>query len=652
MDANMKTLFKATLYFVLIALGIILVATLIFNSYYRLVNKRAEKELQAVSLLTVDGLQFRDLNKNGKLDPYEDRRQPVEVRGDDILKQMTLEEKVGLMWHPPIGIDDGGELQAKPSILSPVSTYDAIIHRKLNHFNLFAVPGTRELALWSNKIQQLAEKTRLGIPVSISTDPRHGIQPDTDLLGGNWSRWPAPIGLAATRDSALVVEFGRIASQEYRAVGIRTALHPMADLATDPRWARINGTFGEDAQLAAQMTAAYIYGFQGDELGPNSVACMTKHWPGGGPQENGEDAHFHYGKNQVYPGNNFKYHLIPFQAALKANTAMIMPYYGIAVDQTNENVGMSFNKEIITKLLREEYGYDGVVCTDWGIIEGFSFLGYELVEAKNWGVEKLPVEERIAKVIRAGVDQFGGNMHTRQLLRLVRKGEISENRIDESARRLLRAKFVLGLFDDPFVDPDRAVEIVNQEAFAAKGKLAQRRSLVLLKNKANATGTPILPLQKGIKVYTENIAPAAISNYAQPAKLDEADVAILRLRTPFEERDDDFMENKFHQGNLNFPEPELSRILKIIQQKPTIICLYMDRPPVIPEINRQCSGLLADFGAQDDAVLDVLFGNYTPTGKLPFEVPSSMEAVSAQKEDLPYDSKDPLFPFGFGLTYE
>lgn len=650
----MKKLFKVILYFLLIVLGIILIATLVFNAYYATLNKRAKKELQEVPRLIVGELQFRDLDKNGKLDPYEDRRQPVDVRVEDVLSRMTLDEKVGLMWQPPIGVGDQGELQSKPGILSSVSTYDAIIHKKLNHFNLFTVPATKALANWSNNLQQLAEQTRLGIPVSISTDPRHGISNfiGMGLLGGNWSRWPEPIGLAAIGDSSLVVEFGQIARQEYRAVGIHTALHPMADLATDPRWARINGTFGEDAKRSARLTAAYIHGFQGDKLDTNSVACMTKHWPGGGPQEKGEDAHFHYGKNQVYPGNNFAYHLIPFEAALKANTAMIMPYYGIAVDQTSENVGMSFNKEIITKLLREEYGYDGVVCSDWGIIEGFSFLGYELVEAKNWGVEKLTVDERIAKVIDAGVDQLGGNMHTRQLLRLVRKGVVSEDRINQSARRLLRVKFELGLFDNPFVDPEQAVKIVNQKKFQEKGKLAQRKSIVLLKNQLNGGGGKVLPLTKGIKIYTENINPELASNYAtvvnQP---EEADFAILRLNTPFEERTDDFIERMFHQGDLNFPEAELSRLLNIMRKKPTIICMYLDRPAVIPEISKQSSGLLADFGAEDDAVLDIIFGDFKPHAKLPFELPSSMEAVEAQKEDMPYDSKDPLYPFGFGLTY-
>ncbi len=652
---KMKKLFRALAYFLAIILGLILFSVLIFNGYYAILNSKSKKQLQETKILSQNGFEFRDLNKNGKLDIYEDNRQPVEDRVNDLLSQMTIAEKAGLMWHPPIEIGDGGTIQRKPGLMSPTSTYDALINKKINHYNLFAVPGTTQLAEWSNRIQKLAESTRLGIPVSISTDPRHGISNFivTDLLGGDWSKWPEPIGLAATGDSALVAEFGRIASQEYRAVGIRTALHPMADLATEPRWARINGTFGEDAGLSAKMTAAYIYGFQGEELGPQSVACMTKHWPGGGPQENGEDAHFHYGKNQVYPGNNFEYHLIPFKAALKANTAMIMPYYGVPLNQTSENVGMSFNKEIITDQLRKEYGYDGIVCTDWGIIEGFSFLGYEIVEAKDWGVEDLTIPQRIKKAIDAGVDQFGGNMNTDQLLRLIKKGEISEERINESAKRLLRVKFALGLFDNPFVDPEEATKIVNNKEAEEKGKLAQRKSIVLLKNEMQADSSHILPLKKNIKVYLENIRPDVASKYATVVdSLADADFAILRVQTPFEPRTGDFIESFFHQGDLDFKEPELSRILKIMNAKPTIVCVYMDRPAVIPEIAAQSKALLADFGAFDDAVLDIIFGNFNPCAKLPFEIPSSMEAVKNQKEDVPYDSDSPLYPFGFGLSYE
>ena len=473
------------------------------------------------------------------------------------------------------------------------------------------------------------------------------------MLGSDFSKWPEPIGLAATGDSSLVTEFGKIANQEYRAVGIRAALHPMADLATEPRWARINGTFGEDAKLASKMIVAYIYGFQGEQLSRNSVACMTKHWPGGGPQGKGEDAHFRYGADQVYPGNNFDYHILPFLAAFKAGTAMIMPYYGVPMNQTNENVGMSFNKTIITDLLRNKYGYDGVVCTDWGIIEGVSVLGYEIIEAKSWGVDSLSVKDRIKKVIDAGADQFGGNSNTELLLELVNEGKISETRINESVRRLLRVKFKLGLFDDPFVNSRAAPNIVGKKEYTDKGKVAQRKSIVLLKNSMNADSTFVLPLKKGLKIYVENIDIATANSYGNVVdSVKDAEFAILRLQAPFEQRNGDLIERMFHQGSLDFKEPELSRILKIMEKVPTVICIYLDRPAVMPEIVFKSAGLLCDFGAYNDAVLDIIFGNFNPSGKLPFEIPSSMEAVQNQKEDVPYDSEKPLFTFGFGLTYK
>jgi beta-glucosidase len=653
----MKKFFKITGIVLGSLIGIIIISILIFNGYYWLGNLKSKRQLNEVQMVTENGFQFRDLNKNGELDVYEDSRQNIELRIDNLLSQMTIEEKAGMMWHPPIGVGKKGEVLGKPDVatLNMVSTYDVLVNKKMNHFNLFSIPASRFLATWYNSIQKIAEQTRLGIPVTISSDPRHGINNfiGSDLLGSDFSKWPEPIGLAATGDSALVVEFGRIANAEYRSVGIRTALHPMADLATEPRWARINGTFGEDATLSAKITAAYIYGFQGDSIDAQSVACMTKHWPGGGPQSNGDDAHFGYGKDQTYPGKNFDYHLIPFKAAFEAGTAMIMPYYGVPVGQTSEDVGMSFNREIITELLRKEYNFDGVVCTDWGIIEGFKILGLEIVEAKNWGVENLTVKERIKKVIDAGVDQFGGNMNVEELLELVKEGLVTEARIDESARRLLRAKFKMGLFDNPFVDVELAEKVVGNTEFVAKGKLAQRKSIVLLKNKMNADSTFMLPLQKNLKVYIENIHREMASAYVTVVNsLADADVAVLHLQTPWEPRNSDFIEKMFHQGKLDFDETELLRILKIMEQKPTIVCMYLDRPAVIPEIAEKAAALLGDFGLQDDALLDVIFGDFNPSGKLPFELPVSMEAVKNQKEDVPFDSGNPLFPFGHGLSYK
>jgi beta-glucosidase len=626
-----------------------LVVYLLFQGYYWLLNKRARAKLEDKPVLVVEDQQFRDLNANGILDVYEDSRQPIDARVENLLNQMTLEEKVGMFWHPPIGIGNRGRVLKKPAMLSPESTYHLLVNQKVRHVNLFEVPSAKFVARWNNRIQKIAERDRLGIPVTISSDPRNGVHNflADNLLEGGYSKWPEPIGLAALNDSATTYRYAQVASHEMRSVGIRTALHPMADLATEPRWARINGTFGEDAQLAAAMTSLYIKGFQGNTLGPTSVACMTKHWPGGGPQQDGEDAHFEYGKNQAYPGNNFDYHLIPFKAAIDAGTAMMMPYYGVPVDQTDENVGMSFNSYVVTDLLRKDHAYDGVVCSDWGIIEGFSLAGFELVQPKHWGVDHLSNEDKIVKAINAGIDQFGGDNNGQELLNAVAIGKVSESRLDQSVRRLLKVKFQVGLFDNPYVDEDEAARIVGQASYMKEGSLAQSKAMVLLKNSNN-----ILPLEEGIKIYLEGLDRESAANFANIVEIPEqADVALIRLSAPWEARDNNYAERFFHQGSLEFESHEIDRLTQIAERVPTIFFIYMDRPPVMPKIDHAAAAVVAEFGAFDQAVLKVAFGRVHPEGHLPFEIPSSMTAVDAQFEDVPYDSKNPLYNFGHGLTY-
>ncbi len=360
----------------------------------------------------------------------------------------------------------------------------------------------------------------------------------------------------------------------------------------------------------------------------------------------GEDAHFPYGREQVYPGNNFDYHLKPFEAAFEAGTAQIMPYYGMPVGTPLEEVGFGFNRDVIAGLLRGKYGFDGVVCTDWGLITPFKILGREMMPARAWGVEHLSRPERVQKALDAGVDQFGGEACPEVIIQLVRAGKVSEERLDQSVRRLLRDKFRLGLFDDPFVDAEAAEKIVGKPEFRQKGELAQRKSIVLLKNEERT-----LPLKKRLKIYVENLKPEAIGPYGQVVEdVAQADIAILRLNAPYEKRKG-LAEGWFHAGDLDFKEPEKGRLLNILNRVPTVVDIYLERPAIIPEISEKCAALLANFGASDEAVLDVIFGAFEPQGKLPFELPSSMEAVCKQKEDLPHDSENPLFPFGHGLCY-
>ena len=380
-------------------------------------------------VLITDDFTYRDLNKNQQLDIYEDVRQPAAMRVEDLLSQMTLEEKAGQMMHPAITIKPDLALLAFHFAMGRVDIDAAeVFDKHISHFNFYGKPTPLEIAEKLNELQKIAARTRLGIPLTISSDPLHEA-----ASGGiaafsvkGFSGWPSQLGFAASRDIDLVKRFGEIAAAEYRAVGLRTALHPMADLATEPRWPRNFGTFGSNAELSAQLTSAYMLGFQGASLGPESVMTMVKHFPGGGPQELGLDPHLPSGKRQIYPGDNFDYHVKPFKMAIDNGLRVIMPYYGIPIDQTDENVAMGFNKAILTDLLRDDLGFTGVVCTDWGI-----------VSSRAWGVEGLSVRERYKKSIDAGVDQYGGESDPEHIVDLVNTGELSMERINQSVRRLL-----------------------------------------------------------------------------------------------------------------------------------------------------------------------------------------------------------------------
>lgn len=602
------------------------------------------------SLLKSDpGGAYRDLNHNGKLDIYEDPRQPIDARVEDLLSQMTLEEKAGMMFINGSVVNEDGSIEAQPGADSFGGiALNQIDRQKMTHFNLWQIPGAQATATWHNHLQSYAEQTRLGIPITIASDPRNHFTRNIFSMAANeFSQWCETLGFAALDDVALVQKFADIVRREYLAVGIRVALHPQIDLATEPRWPRISGTFGEDAHLTARMAKAYIRGLQGEALEKKSVACMTKHFPGGGPQKEGLDPHFEFQKGQIYPGNNFDYHLIPFEAAFEAQTAAIMPYYGVPMDQTDENVAMSFNKAIITGLLREKYHFNGIICTDWGLITDVN-MGEAIWPARAWGVEKLSHPERVLKAIEAGIDQFGGESCPEYVVELVRTGMLLEERIDQSVRRLLRLKFQLGLFDAPFVEEDQVKTVLGNPISLQAGHAVQERAMTLLKNDGH-----VLPLQGSPKIFLQNIAPEVAARFGEVVDLPEkADFALIRLDTPWVpvETKNPFAAN-FHHGDLDFKGEKKAEILNLLKKVPAIVVIYLDRPAVFPEISAAARALIGEYGADDLAVLNVIFGHARPEGKLPFELPRSMEAVRAQKADLPHDSENPLYPFGFGLNY-
>lgn len=506
--------------------------------------------VSGVRILEVDGLKFKDLNKNGKLDKYEDWRLPVEERSKDLVRKMSTEQIAGLMLysnHQSIPSADfgfgAGTYNGKPFSQSGVNPWDLSDAQKrflkddnVRHVLLVGVQSPEIAAKWSNTMQAYVEGIGLGIPANNSSDPRHSGQVTGATVaefnagaGGEISVWPDGLGMAATFEPELVRKFGEIAAQEYRALGISTALSPQIDLATEPRWYRASMTFGESPALATDMARAYIDGFQTstgkDEIsggwGYKSVNAMAKHWPSGGPEEGGRDAHWAFGKFAVYPGNNFETHLKPFTEGafnLDGKTRMasaVMPYYTISYNQAADgtNLANGFSKYIITDLLREKYGYEGVVCTDWMITadEGKSPGDFE---GKPWGVENKTIAERHYIALMAGIDQFGGNNEMGPVIEAYNMGvkehgkKFMRNRFEQSATRLLNNIFRLGLFENPYLSPQESAQIVGNPEFMEEGYNAQLKSVVMLKNKAN-----VLPIKERKTVYIPEVYTPSVKDW-------------------------------------------------------------------------------------------------------------------------------------------
>jgi beta-glucosidase len=616
-------------------------------------------------------LRFKDLNRNGALDPYEDWRLSPARRARDLVSRMTLEEKTGMMMHGTarsvgplgaVGVGTSYDVDANSKLIRAAGV-NSLITR------LGGDPSS--LAGQNNRLQEIAEGGRLGIPLTISTDPRNHFQyvVGASVQSGRFSQWPEPLGLAAIRDPALVRRFADIARQEYRAVGIQETLSPQADLATEPRWSRINGTFGEDPELAEKLVRAYVEGFQHGASGIDSegVLAVVKHWVGYGAQKNGYDSHSSYGRYATLSAPNMDAHIRPFRGAFAAHVAGVMPTYSILEGATLngrplEQVGAGFNRQLLSELLRTRYGFDGVILTDWSVTNdcgdicrnGFppgqrpTFAGI----AMPWGVEELPKVDRFAKAVNAGVDQFGGTEEAQVLVQAVRSGKISASRVDESVSRIALQKFRQGLFENPYVDTAQVTRTVGRPEFQNAANAAQRRSVVLLENKKE-----ILPLvARGKRVYLHRIDPAVAARYGFSVvpDLSQAEIAIVRTDAPFETLHPNYIFGSMqHEGRLDFRDgdPEFDEIKRIAAAVPTIVTVYLDRPSILTSLKDRAAALLANFGVSDAALLDVVTGVAQPEGRLPFELPSSMAEVEAQRSDVPHDTARPLYRIGFGRRY-
>lgn len=671
-------------------------------------------------ILTVDGYAFKDLNRNGGLDVYEDWRKDAKTRARDLASQLTLEEICGLMLY-------SSAVDANDTVLDDKARR-LLADDHIRHMLVRNVATPAVGAGWSNAVQAFCESARLGIPSNNSTDPRNYSNGTTNINNykpeqdgefdpageSDISKWPRELGLAATFDMDVIRTHGEVVSAEYRALGITTALSPQVDIATDPRWRRFYGTFGEDPALSRDMARTYCEAFQNTPgsktgWGVQSVNCMVKHWPGGGSGEGGRDAHFGIGKYAVYPGNNFGQGLIPFvdgAFALPGKTRMasaVMPYYTISYgqDPSGQNVGNGFSRYMIQELLRDKYRYEGVVCTDWGIVKDYN-VPWEH-KGTPWGTETLSGPERRLLCFEAGVDQLGGakdnavSMAAYELWSKKYGEESARARFELSATRILVNIFHVGLFENPYVSPENAAAVVGCKEFVAAGYEAQLKSIVLLKNAGG-----ILPMNRKMRVYEPlRHVPAGLSHWQKPTPSydeypiskellgryfevvdtpEEADVALVSIKSPvghwgFVMPDEKYPEGHYnpislqwgpytatnarahsiaggdpHESSANrsyrgFTEISSNSTDALLVQttkavmgdKPVIVMVAMERPFVPAEIEHWADALLVSCGVSNNALLDILSGVAEPYGLLPCQLPAHMETVEAQCEDVPRD---------------
>ena len=656
---------------------------------------------RSVNIIEKKGLQFRDLNKNGELDPYEDWRLPDSARIADLLSKMTLEEKVGLMFHPNIAVPADGVVKydfteeekaamanaASETYAGPIgpggqgpagggmamgqmrrtATAKSFIEEK--HFrNILnnGVAPVREFATWSNKMQEIAEATRLGIPIMFSTDPRHGATLGAHVSGTQYfSQWPSKegqVGITSARDTAIMKKFGEVVAEEYRAVGLHMILGPQIDVMTEPRWSRNMGCFSEDADLTTEMLAAFMDGAQGENVGPDKILVHLKHWPGAGPHEDGT------GQWLTYPGNNFDYHMIPWKKGIEKGALAAMGYYsGTYYDSLNVN----YSYHVSTEILYRQLGFKGAICTDWGVVSRGPL--------KPSLQGKTTLKDNMEMIINAGVDQMGSETNNQLVLELVQEGKVTEERVNEAAGRILQWHFKLGLFENPYVDPEAATTIVQSEKNQKLGYEAQLKSIVLLVNEG------VLPAAENTRIYVDGIDKEIASGYATLVENPrDADLILVRTTTEEERSFQGFgggmpgAGNRPGQGNarrpqmnpgqaaaamnpfaarevnIDFPAAKWDKIKTLARTgKPVVVAFNpAGSSCVLPsDLRNVVKGSIMIFDALDNALLDVVFGKFNPVGKLTFEIPSSMDAVRKQLEDVPFDSENPAFSFGYGLSY-
>ncbi|MEZ5518165.1 MAG: glycoside hydrolase family 3 N-terminal domain-containing protein [Gammaproteobacteria bacterium] len=623
-------------------------------------------ENRAGDIIEQEGYFFNDRNGDGVLQRYEDWRLPLQERVADLIGHMTLEEKAGLMVHgtlPALGgivgsSNQGYDLRATQSLMEQYKVSSFITRLSME---------PRDIAAQNNLVQELAESSRLGIPVTISTDPRHHFQFTLGASAGatGFSQWPETLGFGALGDEELTQQFADFVRQDYRAVGIHMALSPQADIASEPRWPRQIGTFGSDAQLVREQVGAYVRGMQGSDSGltADGVVTVVKHWVGYAAAPEGYDAHNYYGRFTPFTEQSIKPHIDAFRDAFDSGVAGVMPTYAIVQGEIydgreNQPVGGAYSNLLLNDLLREELAFDGFILSDWGITRSCQRSCLQPTAeapqtpqyiAMGWGVEEFTPIERFAKGIGAGIDQFGGTEESNYIVAAVEQGLVSESRINESVSRILSIKFLQGLFENPYVDAGAANETVSRQSSVQLAAKTQREAQVLLQNNGLL---PLVGNKSRVFLFGMSQQAAEAAGLEVVAQPEQADFAIVRTQSPSEILHPyHFFGSRQEEGRLDFRTGDAAYDLlqSLPNEVPVVFSVFLSRPAILTNIQDKADVILANFGASDAAVLDVILGRTPVKGRLPFELPSSIQAVVDQDPALVDDTISPLYPFGSGL---
>ena len=609
-----------------------------------------ELKARVKEIIEVDGYRFKDLNDNGVLDAYEDWRLSPQERAENLLSLMTAEQKAAQMVHLTL-------VTQKDSWFNKNNVGFALVYEYIfepeeeedgeeSDETQTPISSARNAAMRTNEIQELSESSELGIPVIFSMDTEAGAAFVKDA-----TYLPDEINQGAAGDAELVTRLNEVLKEELMAVGVRMALSPDADLITDPRWGRNQECYSEDVETVETMIAAAVKALQGENgLDENSVMATVKHFPGAGAQTNGVD-----GSPLTISEDSIDLHLAGFKAAIDADVAAVMPYGystvpylgGDAVDNSADQ-----SAAVMTDLLRGELGYEGIIQTDWGL----NFVG-----AAN-----------------AGADVLGG-AGVRSTAQLV--DGVDEALLTDACRRILIAKFQMGLFENPYVDEEAAEEIIGSDEHKAVAKEAAAKSFTLVKyeNAAsladqsfivagelasdvrclNSGWTAKEPVEiAGTSILTALQEKAGADNvtYITSAEEVPADLSGVTAVVVVGEKSGTH-DPAWGAATLEFPEEQTALINALDKAGANVVAVVvMNRAYVLTPIVDAADSVLVVYrpgvtcGAE--AVADCLFGETAITGRLPFQIPESMEQVLSQREDMPKDIENPLYEYGFGIDAE